>query len=333
MTRLRSGTWRLFLLFSLCCAWAPIGKSHTHAADKQPRGDVSGEIVDRVEKDLRSELTSSVKKNAKLRGAWVVQLKVDRDKTTGTVTACTIEVMVDKDADIAKQQRAEIDRIAKSFLKDYPYRVAEIAQLPIHQLLAKVQAQVDLTPMLVGTEIVDASFSDATLNQEGRWQMYLDFSGQVAKNEHRTIVTDLANKLLEDELQGGSIRVKTLADSLQVVQKKNNAPAAGNAAFSSGVQSFAGKDYATAYRLFTQAARNAPERVEIHYWRVAALIGSQREPDASTLLGNLIKQRKSARMESDALRSLERVQGPIRQRMGELERDLLSGKRPAAPSR
>jgi hypothetical protein len=275
---------------------------------------------------------SSVRKNPKLRGAWVVQLKVDHDKTTGIVTGCTIEVMVDKDTAVAKRQRTEIDRIAKTFLKDYPYRVTEIAQLPVDSLLVKLRAIVDLTPKLTGTEIVDASFSDATLDQDGRWQLYLDLSGQVAKNEHRTIVTDLANRLFEDELPGALVRVKALADSLQVVQKKN-ATAVGNVAFSSGVQSFAAKDYATAYQLFTQAARAAPERVEIHYWRVAALIGSKREQEASTLLGNLIKQRKSAKMESDALRSLERVQGPIRQRMADLERDLLSGKPPAAPPR
>jgi hypothetical protein len=309
-----------------------IGVPHILAVEKEARGDVSGEIVDRVEKDLRSELMSSVRKNPKLRGAWVVQLKVDHDKTTGIVTGCTIEVMVDKDTAVAKRQRTEIDRIAKTFLKDYPYRVTEIAQLPVDSLLVKLRAIVDLTPKLTGTEIVDASFSDATLDQDGRWQLYLDLSGQVAKNEHRTIVTDLANRLFEDELPGALVRVKALADSLQVVQKKN-ATAVGNVAFSSGVQSFAAKDYATAYQLFTQAARAAPERVEIHYWRVAALIGSKREQEASTLLGNLIKQRKSAKMESDALRSLERVQGPIRQRMADLERDLLSGKPPAAPPR
>ena len=71
-----------------------------------------------------------------------------------------------------------------------------------------------------------------------------------------------------------------------------------------------------------------------HYWRVAALLGSKRDQDAAVLLGNLIKDRKeatrSSRMESVAVRSLEPVQGSVRQRMRELEQGLLAGTRDSA---
>lgn len=334
MTRPRS----CLSIHILCCTLAVVGSQPARAAEQKARGEVSGEIVDKVEKDLRSELLSSVKRNPKLRGAWVVEFKVDRDKTTETVTGCTIEVMVDKDSAVAKQQRAEIDRIATGFLNDYPYRVSEIARLPVHGMLTKLQSQVELNPRLAGTEIAGAYFSDATQNPDGHWQMYLDLAGQVAKDDDRPIMTDMANKLLDEDSKGSSIRMKALADSLQVKRKKNSVEDA-NTAFNAGIQAFGGRKYDDAYRLLTAAAREAPDRIEIHYWRVVALIGGDREQEASTLLGNLIKQRravnnnKSSAMESVALKSLERVQGPIRQRMRQLEQDLLSRKKPVEPPR
>lgn len=295
----------------------------------------SGEIVDRVEKDLRSELMAAVKKFPALHGTWI-DLNVHRDRTTRSVTGCSIEAMLDKDDKVAKVQHAEIDRIAKGFLKDYPYRVSETARLPIRSFLGKLQSRIDLMPQLAGTEISDALLDDAPTLDDGIWRIRVDLLGRVAQDERRSAVIDVANKLIDEELRDSKVRAKTIADGLKV-RKQTNSTDAASYNFNQGVQSFRRREYDAAYRFLTRAAFEAPERVEYQYWRVVALLGSQRDEDASILLGNLIEQRtalnKSANMESVALRSLEQVNGPVRQRMMQLERDLISGMRDAAAKR
>jgi hypothetical protein len=306
-----------------------IGAGHHPAQGAEPKqGGQTKDIADQVEKDLRSELMSAVKTNPKLHGAWI-ELTIDRDAATRAALRCTIDVMIDKDSAVAKQQRDEIDRIARKSLKDYPYRVAEIARLPIHGFLKRLQARIDLDPKLAGTQIDDAWFSDSSSEAQGDWQMFLELAGCVAADEQRTTVIDLANKLIEDELQESAIHVKTLADSVPVEHRKDSGELASHS-FNQGTEHFFHREFDTAYRLFTQAARDAPERVEYQYWRVLSLLGSRRDDDATVLLENLIKQRiavnKSPRMESVVYRSLERVRGPIRQRMVQIENRLLTDK-------
>ena len=290
----------------------------------QPKDDAS-ELIEKVEKELRTELMSAVRSNSVLSGTWI-ELALKWDDKTGRVTGCTIDAVLDQDSTVEKLQRNEIDRIVKKFLPNYQYVVKDVGRLPINRVITNLRSQIDMNPRLAGAAIASAYFNEYTQVDRGQWTMTLELSGRVVNEEHRAALTEMANKLLQSENRDPAFRILAVADKLRVARMKSGGPTAGFC-FNQGLQSFSKRDYAAAYRFFSEAAREAPDRIEYQYWRVAALLGNCRKEDATTLLENLVQLRiettKSSVMESVVAQSLERVQGPIRQQMAEIEKQAM----------
>lgn len=162
------------------------------------------------------------------------------------------------------------------------------------------------------------------VEQDG--QLYLDLTGSLVTEELRTTAADVANQALQasfGKLAGTWPTPRV--DDLQII-----VPSSDDAArhFNRGVSLYLRRKYKDSRSSFDQAVATDPYDLSYRYWRVAAVIGAGAENDARALLRPLTMRRWQGDSDGfsteymQVLRSMERVQGPVRRRIVQLEREI-----------
>ena len=107
--------------------------------------------------------------------------------------------------------------------------------------------------------------------------------------------------------------------------------------FNVGLGHFARQEFAAAEESFAQAILENPRRIENKYWLIAANLGSGKTEQAYERLRPMTHGRRAGDSIYDSryvgvLSSLERVQGPIRYKLRQLElRAFTEGLAPKVP--
>ena len=282
-----------------------------------PANSAEAEPAEGVEGRLRAELQDAMTTKLELHGAWA-------DLVRNEDGSFRVEMLVDSEPDTSKAQQAAIDAIVKKYLTSTQY-TTQVIQLPFRELLTQLQDAIELQPLFGGAAVEDAYYvpgPDETL--------FVNLIGRVANDEQRTEMITACNELLRRLFGPLTERVQLAKadppqDRFTGVRLVEPSEQMAAYVYDLGVAAFVRREYSQAYCYFTRARLDAPLVVELQYWRIVALIGIGNDERAALLLEDIIERTGLGGPGfTDILRSLERVQGPIRQRLVSMRNYLLT---------
>lgn len=285
-----------FLSVSFCVALPLVGQ------EVSPSTPLSAAAL------LQDELKLAVATEALLHGAWV-------DVISANNNVVRLEVIVDSDRLRGPAQEALIRKLASRRLGGDAY-VVQVTQLPFSELLQEIQEAVEFDPVYDSAVVDDAYYLHGPENS-----IALNLVGRAASSEQRAAVMLAASELLDQQFGPRTARVRLVSSDGPVVEPAGIvivAPSERVAehCYDQGVKAYIVRDFPRAYFHFTRAHVESPIRKDIQYWRAASLIGSDREQHALLILAPLAR---SSVRPAGLLYRLERIQGPIRQRLVALE--------------
>ena len=257
-----------------------------------------------VEGELSAELAAAVQDDPALHGAWV-------DVAQTAEGEYVLTAIVDESRSQAQSER--LQNIIRKYLKLHQYDFT-YHRWPFGKVLSAVQQAVETTEGLDSCLVEDAFFS-----RDGA-DLRLNLLGRVAAEIQSVRVNEVATAVVTQWAPAnydGTLQTDTAA--LIVV-----APSPGVAAhfFDAGISHFTKRDYAAAEKAFQRSILEDPGSLEYHYWRVVAEIGEGEIDDAYAHVRPLTERRRTVFMSSEyvgVLYSLERVQGPLRNKLRHLE--------------
>ena len=230
------------------------------------------------EAKLRGEISRAAKDDQVLRGSWAT-VEFEADKSF------TVTLWVDANPERRKPQedawRKLIHQYAgKDFNNFHPTKV-----IPVTQFLERLRLECEEDWDLNGIRIDYAFFYPRTPTELG-----LRLVGTAIKADLTEKLTNLCADKLVEEVFGSDIAdllivnadpVKGMDDGMLVFPRSEDVAAK---CYSLGIQQFIKKNYADAMCLFTRAMHEAPERLDIRYWRVGMMIGMKQTKRAEDTL-------------------------------------------------
>jgi hypothetical protein len=158
-------------------------------------------------------------------------------------------------------------------------------------------------------------------------------SGKVAEDgvrQQRQWIAELCSALLQldSAWEPYAGEFATVAQDMAVIPPS---PERGQMLFGRGIEFFWRRQYDAAWNAFHLAALDAPERLSYRYWQILAEIRLGRTEEATDHLVALISRSPTPTRYREVLKSLERIQGPLRSELMRLEARAIHAHGPRSP--
>jgi hypothetical protein len=265
-----------------------------------------------TEGEIREHIYKVMRTDPKFHGSWV------EVRAAKSGQALEFVLTVDRDARLGASQQEEIGRLLRSLLPPGSYEIVAVNKKPLRRLLADLAETIDENLDLEGCQIRGAYYDEV----QGRLELML--LGRIADNsQRRTIVSACLGLMALDPASWREV-VPQQAELSVVAPSESSA----ERFFMYGLEFFWQRRYAEAKRELSQAILESRGNVVYHYWRIVLEITT----------GDLERAYKHVR--PWALRnrqgpllptynrylgeSLERIQGPVRLKLEELELQALA---------
>jgi hypothetical protein len=308
---------------------AAIGAAGPSAMSAEPVYDVN--VLDR-------EFAAAVRDNPSLRGAWI-----DVEYTPSVDEALPGKFTIRRvlDVDRAAVQRSEIDRLVRAWLHGAKYEIRSQADrlYPFGRLLAGLELAVETDPQLSGCQITGGYYT-ADPNEPGALNLIL--RGRMARADQDVPIESLCGRLMRrdpawvkpgagrEAEPGGAVplAVSPKTTELTVIESSE---ANGRWFYAAGLRQFWRMDYARAAQSFHQATLEWPRKLEYHYWWILSDLAQGRSQLARRRMDTVVRRFHEDDFDHQTpeyrlvVRSLERVQGPLRQALQRLETQALFG--------
>jgi hypothetical protein len=190
-----------------------------------------------------------------------------------------------------------------------PPTLQDLEQRRVDDLILVVQDQIELDPRLGGVLIRDARI----IEPEGKGERQLQVSGKVVKN--------LIMQTVEVAPAWASLR--PIAVDLSGIVPTPLAQSFAARYYSLGLEYFRKGDYATADRAFMKSLSEAPHLDTLRYWRVITAIALGQTDRAKQRLIPLLRKNPLGAEGPVIAAEFEKVQGPLRWKLMELEKQVL----------
>ncbi|HET6882094.1 MAG TPA: hypothetical protein VFI31_18150 [Pirellulales bacterium] len=287
---------------------------------------------------LDREFAAAVRENPALEGAWIdVEYTPNADEALpGTFTIRRV-----LDFDRAAAQRSQIDRLVRAWLPGAKYEIRAHADrlYPFTRLLAGLELAVETDPALSGCQITGGHYA-ADPNEPGALNLVLH--GRMARADQDVPIESLCGRLMRRDpawIKRGAgktpapdaeapLAVSPKTTELTVVESSE---ANGRWFYAAGLRQFWRMDYPRAAQSFHQAALEWPRKLEYHYWWILSDLAQGRSQLARRRMDMVVRRFREDDFDHQApeyrlvVRSLERVQGPLRQALQRLETQALFG--------
>ena len=286
---------------------------------------------------LDKEFAAAARENPKLRGAWIdVEYEPNADEAMpGKFTLRRV-----LDADRAAGQQAEIDRLVREWLSgaNYELRPQADRRYPFSRLLAELELAIETDASLSGCQITGGYYA-ADPNEPGALNLVL--RGRMAREDQDVAIEALCGRLMRRDpawVKGGNgklgeggevpLAVAPKTAELAVVEPSE---ANGRWFYAAGLRHFWKLDYARAARSFHQATLESPRKLQYHYWWILSDLAQGKAQLARRRMDMVVRRYREADFDHQSpeyrlvVRSLERVQGPLRTALQRLETQALFG--------
>lgn len=323
----RARHWCCLLWMAVACA----DTGRTTAAE--PAYDVN--VLDK-------EFADAVRDNPKLRGAWI---DVDYEPSADEALPGTFTIGRVLDSGHLASQRMEIDRLLRAWLPSKNYRLNPRADrlYPFARLLADLELAIETDPTLSGCQITGGYYA-ADLNEPGALNLVL--RGRMAREDQDVAIEGLCGRLMRrdpawikpgagkpdgNQDQGGADLPLAIAPKTTELAVVEPSDANGRWFYAAGLRHFWKLDYARAARSFHQASLESPRTLQYHYWWILSDLGQGKQQLARRRMDMIVRRFREEDFDHQSpeyrlvVRSLERVQGPLRQALQRLETQALFG--------
>ncbi|HEX7450326.1 MAG TPA: hypothetical protein VF306_22390 [Pirellulales bacterium] len=289
---------------------------------------------------LEREMSAAVRTDPRLRGAWL-DIEHRPDPTGDTPGSFMVRRVLD--ATHAAAQRELLGRFLHSWLPAGNFHLAadDDRLFPFSRLMAELELAVETDPALGGCQVT-AGYYTADPNQPGSLNLVL--RGRIAKEGQEIEIESLCGRLMrrnpvwvrgepasgEQSNDSGFIPLTITPKSteLAVVEPSD---AQGRWFYAAGLRHFWKQQYTQAAQSFHQASLESPRSLTYHYWWILTDLASGRKELALRRMRTVARRFREADFDHQSpeyrliARSLERVQGPLRQELQQLETRALYG--------
>ena len=287
---------------------------------------------------LDQEFAAAVRSNPRLQGAWIdIEYTPNADETLpGKFTIRRV-----LDADRAAAQRSEIDRLLRVWLHGTKYEVRPQADrvYPLARLLADLELAVETDPTLSGCQITGGYYA-ADPNEPGALNLVL--RGRMARDDQDVPIESLCGRLMRRQrawikpgagkpTEVGAAVPLAIAPKTTELKVVESSEANGRWFYAAALRRFWKMDYAGAARSFHQATLEWPRKLEYHYWWILSDLAQGKPQLARRRMDMVVRRFREEDFDHQSpeyrlvVRSLERVQGPLRQALQRLETQSLFG--------
>ncbi|HVC94534.1 MAG TPA: hypothetical protein VND64_12625 [Pirellulales bacterium] len=279
---------------------------------------------------IETRITQAVQGNPKLAGAW---LFVTADGGDPAATRkLTFHCVLDRCR--AAQQGRELERLIRTWLPEGTYWLdtTRDQEFPYSELIAELQIRVETDPLLGGCSITGGYYAPDTGEAD---KLDLVLRGRIAKESQTVEIERLCGHLMRGDAawlkppaDGGespaetALAISPKSSELSVVEPSD---ALGRAYYADGLNAFWKRHYAQAACSFRLAALESPRKLVYYYWWTLADLAGGDADTAGRRMRMVAKRFREADFDRqsteyrDVVRSLERVQGPLRRALLELE--------------
>ena len=289
---------------------------------------------------LDREIVREMRDNEKLHGAW---LFVEQEAATDAGPGKFVFRRV-LDRGRAAEQRAELDALIRAWAPPGGFRVdaAQDREYPFSALLTELRLAVETEPRLGGCMIVDAHYAlDA--NDPSKLNMML--RGRIAKEGQDVEIEALCGRLMREdpawvkraaageaaapnppEADFIPLAISPQSAELHVVEPSE---ANGRWFYGAGMNHFWRGEYAQASQSFRQAALESPRKLQYCYWWIVSDLAWGDLQLARRRMATAVERFRDSDFDRQSpeylavVRSLERVQGPLRRQLLKLETEAL----------
>jgi hypothetical protein len=285
---------------------------------------------------LDRRIAESVRGNPKLAGAWLFAIVDNQGAAAATPGKIVFRRVLDRAR--ATEQRRELGKLIKTWLPAGAYVIdtARDREYPFSELIAELRIEVETDPVLGGCAIADAYYAPDTSEAD---KLDLVLRGRIAKEGQDVEIESLAGRLMRGEgawvkaaAEGGgatagmALAISPKTSKLKVVEPSESH---GRVFYANGLNAFWKRQYPQAADSLRQATLESPRKIEYYYWWALADLAAGDAATAGRRMRTVVKRFREADFDRQSteyravVRSLERVQGPLRRALLELESQAL----------
>lgn len=286
---------------------------------------------------LDREIARTMRDAARLHGAW---LYVERAATADPDSPGKLAFRRVLDRSRAEAQRTDLAGLIAAWAPQGGYEVLaqQDLMLPFSELMAELQLAVETEPRLGGC-MVSGGYYEADKSEPGKLNLVLQ--GRIAKEGQDVDIEALCGRIMRAHpawvKRGGEPAAEGAADFIPLLITPNSAElkvvepseANGRWFYGAGLRHFWRNDYPRAARAFGQAVLESPGKLQYCYWRILSDLALGDRNLARRRMQMAVQRFRDADFDRQApeyvavVRSLERVQGPLRRQLLKLETEAL----------
>lgn len=200
-----------------------------------------------------------------------------------------------------------------------PLEAADVARLEpakLKALLQKAQDAVEVTPRLDGVLVVEGRLEAADESRTRR----LHLTGRVRRELQRPLLAQVVFDVMQTESFWATSddEFRVVAEACELVEPS---PEQSGNYYTQAVERFFAGEYELADVNFTRAFVEAPNRDVIHSWKAATAIALKQPERAENRLQVLLRRDPNATRKHAG--QIERLQGPLRQALVQMEEKVL----------
>jgi hypothetical protein len=261
--------------------------------------------------DVFAKLRRAVREMPELRGTW---LNVEADDQGHPGVAPTIYRFERAfDTGRAAAQTDAMERVVRKLVPSGRYRfdTAKDRVLPLSDLLDVLKREIDIEPRFAGCSIVDASYR---FNEDDD-SFDLVLHGRVWQERQIELVAEACRRLMAEQpaWDAADVQLTTAGDDGLVVVPPS--PQQASIYYGQAMNHFWNMNYADADQLLALASIEDPKNVVYRYWRVIGELARNDQDQAERRLQKTVdgfRVRPHSRDHAEVMRSIYRIQGPLR---------------------
>jgi hypothetical protein len=268
--------------------------------------------------DFAAQIAGEMRSNSNLRGAWLY-VEADDQRDPGVATRIFHFRRV-FDRSRSSLQWHDMERFIKSRLPAGNYRIdpAQDSYLPVSELLSELQERMDLEPKFAAASISGVYFAESKTGGS----LNLVLCGRVTDESKVEQIERVCAELMARNPAWSHAGIHPSTHSKDDLVVVSASKAKASMLFGEGLRNTWKFQYQDASRAFQQATFESPLNLQYHYWRVVSDLSLGNRQRAAMRMENVVRAfgiEEMSQQRPVIYRSLERIQGPMRHELAEIE--------------
>ena len=289
------------------------------AAPPVPGKMVAEEMPTLDESQFFGRVAAAINRDPRVHGAWVIKENLEADPQNRG-SRFVLRILVDKSR--AVQQEAAVRRLLDT-IRPFNFRVGTVTQLPLSELIAQVNLEIEGRKDLDGCYVTGAFYTTPQFSAQ-----QIDLAGHVATaNQANEIIKICKEQMFRfpiwtnAQVANVNVGINSRGENLII---RGPSPTAAAIYYAQGVKHFNAGNVDEAAAKFQSAVAESPKEQVYRYWLILSELKRGRRENAYRHLSAIVR-RGEITPNHDVYDSLQAVQGPLRMELVEMEANAKAG--------